>query len=540
MSKDSLIKGTLILAVAALVARVLGVVQKVPLIHLIGDSGMATFGIAFNIYTILMTIATAGIPSALSKLVSERMELGRYAEADRVYKAAVLFAVAAGAVMMVLLLLFAPYYAGMVGDESSVLAIRALAPALLLFPLIAIMRGYFQGRQRMMPNGLSQIIEQVLRLVTAVGLAYLLLAIDWGHDWAVAGASFGGVMGSLGAFAVLYFFYKLLRSKDELHGKAASRYSRQQAAKLPYSKIYGDIFRLSVPIVLFSIAVPLIYFIDSSTVIPLLQDVVGARQAKDELGILTGRAQSLAGIPIILAIALSQSIVPIVSSAYARKDMLQVKRQASKALQLSLLTGLPVILAIVVAARPVNGLLFPDELGTGVIAFLTMTALFQILMQTSGAILMGIGKTRPLIVNVVIGVAIKVAGSFVLAPWLGIYGIVTATALCFIAMMLLNFRVLKREVPFQILSLPRWVRLLVITGVSFGVGFAIERLLYSLLTGLPFKLGYFLNAAVTGGLVAALFAALLILLRVIRKEDLKGLPAPLQKLIRKGSALLGR
>ena len=161
MSKDSLIKGTLILAVAALVARVLGVIQKVPLIYLIGDSGMATFGIAFNIYTILMTVATAGIPSALSKMVSERMELGKYAEADRVYKAAVVFALVAGAFMTVALMVFAPYYANMVGDESAVLAIRALAPALLLFPLIAIMRGYFQGRQRMMPNGISQIVEQL-------------------------------------------------------------------------------------------------------------------------------------------------------------------------------------------------------------------------------------------------------------------------------------------------------------------------------------------------------------------------------------------
>ncbi|WP_010271251.1 putative polysaccharide biosynthesis protein [Paenibacillus senegalensis] len=540
MSKDSLIKGTLILAVAALVARVLGVVQKVPLIHLIGDSGMATFGIAFNIYTILMTVATAGIPSALSKMVSERMELGRYAEAERVYKAAVMFAIAAGAFMTILLILFAPLYASKVGDESAVLAIRALAPALLLFPLIAIMRGYFQGRQRMMPNGISQIIEQVLRLITAIGLAYLLLQLDWGHDWAVAGASFGGVMGSVGAFAILYMFYKLLRAKDEEHGRTPTPSGWEKARQLSYGVIYRDIFRLSVPIVLFSIAVPLIYFIDSSTVIPLLQDTIGADQAKDELGILTGRAQSLAGIPIILAIALSQSIVPIVSAAYARKDLTQVNRQASKALQISLLTGLPVILAIAAAGRSVNGLLFPDEKGTGVIVFLTLTALFQILMQTSGAILMGIGLMRPLIVNVVAGIVIKVAFSFILAPWLGIYGIVTATALCFITMMLLNLRVLRQRVRFRVLTLPRWIRLLFIAAVSFTAGFAVERGLHALIHDWPFKLGYFLTAGITGGLVTALFIALLIGLRVIKPEELDRLPGPLRKLLRKGAALLGR
>lgn len=542
MSKDSLIKGTLILALAAFVARVLGVVQRIPLVYLIGDTGMATFGIAFNIYTPLLTVATAGIPSALSKLVAEKMELGQVAEANRIYRAAIQFALIAGVVMTAILIVFAPYYANHVAkDPDAVMSIRALAPALLLFPLIAMMRGYFQGRRMMMPNGLSQIVEQIARLITAVGLAYLLLEIGWGDVWAVAGASFGGVMGSVGAVAVLVWYTIGLRRADERDGIAeAGRRGRTAAEALGVGRIYAMIFKVSVPIVLFSMTVPLIYFIDSSTVISLLQGQLGADQAKEMLGILTGRAQSLAGIPIILAIALSQSIVPIVSSAYARKDMDTVRQQSVKALQMSIITGLPVVLAIAIAARPVNAALFPmefkylvNENGNGIIAFLTVTALFQIVMQTAGSILMGLGIMRPLVLNVFIGLACKLAGSYMFSMWFGIYGIMSATALCFIVMMALNLRVLRRHVDFTMFTRRRWLGLLLTTAVILAVCIPLEMLAHGTVTWFQPKVNAFLNAALIGGLAVLLYPVLLTLTRVYTKAEAADLPAPVQKLLRK-------
>ncbi|GIP40742.1 hypothetical protein J31TS4_40220 [Paenibacillus sp. J31TS4] len=538
--------------------------QRIPLVYLIGQGGMATFGIAFNIYTLLLTIATAGIPSALSKLVSERTELGRHAEADRIFRASVQFALGAGVVMTVFLLLYAPTYANASGDASATLAIRALAPALLLFPLIAIVRGYFQGRRMMMPNGLSQIIEQILRLVTSIGLAALFLAVGWGHDWAVAGASFGGVMGSVGAVAVLAWYWRSLRRQDRRErGETAPasrggipvriRQTQTAAASAPqadnplapkvlgtYGSIFKAMFTISIPIVLFSLAVPLIYFIDSSMAIPLLRGTIGETEAKVALGILTGQAQSLAGIPIILAIALSQSIVPIVSSAYARGDLVEVKRQAAKALQISVLTGLPVVLAIVTAARPINGFLFPNEAGYGIVALLTASALFQIVMQTSGSILMGIGEMRPLIVNVCLGIVAKLVVSLLLAPVLGMYGIVLGTAGCFVVMMAFNARVIRKKVPFRVMSGRRWGGLAGASAILLAVGFAVERLCYSLLSGLPAKLLYLVDGAITGIVVLSLYPVLMMALKVVTKDDVAGFPAPLKKLIARVGRLVKR
>lgn len=546
--KDSLVKGTLILALAAFVARALGVLQRIPLVYLIKDAGMATYGIAFNIYTPLLTIATAGIPSALSKMVSEKMELGQVAEAERIYKAAVRFALATGLIMTVFLYAFAPYYATRVaGDPDAVWSIRALAPALLLFPLIAMIRGYFQGRQMMMPNGMSQIVEQILRLITSVGLAWLFLALGMGQVWAISGASFGGVMGSVGAMAVLIWYMLRLRRSDRMEGIAAkAEAGRAAAERIPFRTIYGRIFRTSLPIVLFSMTVPMIYLIDSSTVIRLLEPDIGYPAAKDMLGVVVGRAQSLAGIPIILAIALSQSIVPIVSAAYARGDKLQVQQQASKALRLAMITGLPAVLAISIGARPINQLLFPAQSDyisqaqtVGIIAFLTVTAIFQIIMQTTGSILMGLGVMKPLMLQVFVGLSIKLVGSHALAPIWGIYGIMASTALCFIVMMGLGLWSLNRRIRVPIMPPRRWIGLACsVAGVCLA-GIPLERLMWAHNQGTAPVIVTLLDTVVVCGLVVLAYVLLLGITRVYTREDLKELPGPFRKWAAKSKAAKG-
>ncbi|WP_010493734.1 putative polysaccharide biosynthesis protein [Paenibacillus elgii] len=550
MSKDSLVKGTLILTLAALVARALGVVQRIPLVYLLGDIGMAAYGIAFNLYSVLLVVATAGIPSALSKMISEKTALGRHAEADRIYKAALWFAVCAGVLMTVLLYVAAPYFADSILNPQAALPIQAIAPALLLFPLIAIMRGYFQGRRMMMPNGISQIIEQVFRVVTSVALAYLLLSHSL--DYAVAGASFGGVVGSIAAAAVMLYYAMRLKQRDRrerfAEGADAAAESTS-AAPLTFKAIYAQLFKLSVPIVIFSMTVTLIYTIDSSIVTLLLKDQFGEHTAREMLGILAGRAQSLAGIPIILAVALSQSVVPIISSAYSQRDMKQVSDQTAKVLQLSILTGLPMVLLISLGARSINGFIFANPTGSlivdayapSIITLLTVSAMFQIVMQTSGAVLMGMGRMRPLVLSVILGIAVKLAGSYALAPYWGIYGIIAATALCFIVMTWLNLAVLRSAVPFRMFGLPRWLSLAVTTALICLIGYGLEQLCVAYVH--PFGIERWddmVQALIICAIAGAAYPVLLFLTRVMTLQDLQHLPGPLRKLAKPLLARLGR
>jgi stage V sporulation protein B len=552
-TKDSLVKGTLILTVAALIARFLGVFQRIPLVHLLHEEGMGSYSIAFNLYSILLVVATAGIPSALSKMVSEKYAIGRPAEAERIYRAAIWFAIVAGVVMTVLLYVFAPIYAEQIshGGPDATLATRAIAPAMLFFPLIAIMRGYFQGRQNMMPNGISQVVEQIFRLATSIGLAFILLNISLG--WGVAGASFGGVMGGIAALAVMLYYALKLKRRDAQSSIAAeqiaagSTQSPLTQAPARYSEIYRSLLKLSIPIVIFSVTVTLVYAIDTSIIIPLLEGTIGRSEALGLVGIIGGRAQSLAGIPIILAIALSQSVVPIISAAYSRKDLKQVGHQTTRVLQLSILSGLPAVLVIAIAARPLDFFMFGHEdtafgmsHGPYMISLLTLGAMFQIVMQTSGAVLMGMGRMKPLMTHVAVGIAVKLAGSFLLAQWFGIYGIIGSTGLCFIVMSWLNLRSLRKEVDFTILG-RRFIGLLLSIVVIVILGLGAEWLTHTYVHPTPwYRLNEGINAVLVCGFSAALYPLMLMVTRVVTKDDVKNFPSPVQKLIGKVSRLLKR
>ncbi|MVP01746.1 putative polysaccharide biosynthesis protein [Paenibacillus lutrae] len=552
MSKDSLVKGTLILTVAALIARFLGVFQRFPLVYMLGNEGMASYSVAFNIYSILLVVATAGIPSALSKMVSERTALGQMDEAKHIYRAALLFAAGAGLVASVLLFVLSPLYAEKSGVPGAALPTMAIAPALLIFPVIAIMRGYFQGRQHMLPNGISQVIEQIIRLITALGLAYLLLG--FGLDWAVAGASFGGVTGGIAAMLVLMYFARKFRRED-LQEESASGNARQVSdrdrssagTKLPFSQIYKQMLRLSIPIVIFSITVTLIYAIDSSTLVPLLREQIGADTSRELVGILGGQAQSLAGLPIVLAIALSQSVIPIISAAYSRRELDQVRHQSARVMQLAILSGLPMVLAICTAARPLSGMFDYGgtqagyEYGPPMIALMTAGAMFQITMQTSGAVMMGMGKMRALVSSVVFGIAIKLIGNLVLSPWLGVYGILLSTMLCFIVMTAFNLAVMRNVVSFRIMNARRWTGIVATTVIVAFAGFFTERFLFANLELFPWGVANAtLNAIIVGGLACLLYVILLFVTKVVTSEDVKSFPAPLRKVLAKAGRLMGR
>jgi stage V sporulation protein B len=275
----------------------------------------------------------------------------------------------------------------------------------------------------------------------------------------------------------------------------------------------------------------MIYFIDSTFFKRMLADQMSSSAAQALLGVLTARAQSLAGIPLILAIALSQSIVPIISSAFARNDMEEVKSQATKALRISVLSGLPIILFIVIAAQSLNELLFTGDSGTGVIVALTASTFFQILMQTSGAILMGLGRMRVLIIHVTIGILIKIAGVYLLANWLGIYGFVASTGICFAVMTFLNLRTLRQLTGLRIFTLRNWEGLALTTALICLCGTLLQNYGKQFVVWFPMRVNYFIIAAIIGLVVLVLYILLLALTRVVTKDDIAAFPAPLRKLI---------
>ncbi|EFM08726.1 polysaccharide biosynthesis protein [Paenibacillus curdlanolyticus YK9] len=531
IKKDSLIKGTIILAVAALAARVLGIFQRVPLDYMMGSGGGAALGLSNTMYLWLLIIATGGIPSAISKMVSERHALGKPGEAQRIYKAALLFGAIAGVVMAAILFFIAPWYSTHVShiplaDRS----IQAIAPALLLFPTIAMMRGYFQGRQMMAAGGISQIVEQIVRVLLGVGLALVVVSWGWGDRWIAAAASVGSVFGGIAALGVMIWYGRKLGRMDAEEVRAGRM--RFEKSSLPFRSIYKEIFTMSMPIVVTAMTVNLLYMFDNSFLVQLSGHFYSELQAEKVLDAFSLKAVSLAGIPPILAIALSSSIIPIISSAFTTRNMNEVQRQSSLVMRIVVFTGVPAALLMTVAAQSITGLIYENAFGSGIVAALTAGTIFQISMMTSNSILYGFGKPRIPMYNTLIGIAVKLVASVALAPVLGMYGMIIGSTLCYIVVTMLNLRAIRQVVPIQTLG-GKWagyIAAVIATGaVGYGIDYGIRTMLFDTL---PHKLAYLFSCGVAGIAAGIVYVVLLVMLRVVQPSDLGSFPGPLRKIFR--------
>lgn len=518
LTKDSLIRGTLVLTLAAFISRFLGVFQKLPLNYML-LSDVGTYGIAFNIYSLILIVATAGIPSALSKTVSAKLANGCEKEARELYASAILYAILIGFLAALLLYIAAPLYASWIKSPSAVSSIRAIAPTLLFFPLIAIMRGHFQARQHMTPNAISQIVEQIFRVASSLLLAWVFLSVN--TNAAAAGASFGAVVGGIGALFIMVFYSKKMFPETSV---LRTLRNTKRPHKLKYFLFNKSFFHMIIltglPIVIYSMAVTVIYTIDTSTIISLLHGQMGLSDAADVVSVYTGIAQPIAGLPVILAIALSQTAVPIISSNYSLRNMEIVSRNVTKVYRISIITGLPMVLLLCITAFPISGIFnfggvqIGVELAPRMMILMVISAFFQILMQTSGAILTGTGRMRLLIWSVLFGVLTKIIGNLILAPKWGIDGIMTASILAFLVMSLLNYAGIRLTVSFRIYNKGTWFKLALLVLLTLPF-FAADNML-----GMEFG---FLPYCIVFGVYSILFLLLFIVYLIIAKAVSKGL-----------------
>jgi len=542
IKKDSLIKGTLILALAALVARALGLFQKIPIEYMLSEDGQIAFNSANQIYLLLLVIATAGFPSAVSRMVSERMSLGKYFEAKRVYHGALWFGGITGAILAIALFIFAPQYAQIVEKDHITLSVRAIAPALILFPLVAMMRGYFQGRQMMSAGGISQIIEQIARVLLGIGFGLILILLGYSDEWTAAAITFGGVFGSIAAFLIMLSYAKKLKRQDEVilkemikehpEGEAGIKQDKQNAFKLSYKSIYFEVFQMSLPALVTSMTINLLYLFDTTFFIKLTKPIYSFDHATDILADYTTKAQSLAGIPPILAIALGTSIIPIISAAYARKDKLEVSKQVSTVLRIVCLTGVPIALYLTVSSLSVTGLLFSGSRGSEIVALLCAGTIFQITMMTTNSILYGMGYQKKSMYHTLIGIAVKIVISISLAAFIGIYGFIIGSTLCFIVVTILNLRLIKNDVILDVFG-RKWAKYIMTIIITACLCLVTEYGALLWTNTLPTKLSYLVAVLLSGIVLCFIYGILLIKLSVLTEQDVESLPGKLRPIARK-------
>ena len=433
MKKQSLVKGSLILGIAGILTRFLGLFFRWPLIMLIGDEGVGYYQMSYPLYMFFVAMAS-GIPVAMSKLISERNAMGDIDGSFVVVKESSILMLIIGTGTSLILFFFAkPIISLLQWDYRAYYSLIGISFAPFIISIMTIFRGFFQGLQNMTPSATSQILEQVGRVVVGVGLA--ILFFPKGIEYSAGGAAFGAAAG--GIIAGLYLFNKYCKIKKEFGVK--------RVRKDP--EILNKIIKMAIPISLGATVGTIMSLIDS---ILVPQKLLTAGYANKEATILyaqlTGKASVIVNIPLTLSMALCTSLIPIIAENYILKKKRDVDNKISLALKLSAVIGIPCVFGLFFMAEPVMRFIFPGRSeGVEILKYLSLSIPFIIVTQTTTSVLQGIGAYVIPVINLFIGCIVKVILTSILVPIpsINIYGAVIASIGAYLVATILNIITVK-------------------------------------------------------------------------------------------------
>lgn len=512
MSSDKFLRGAMILTLAGLMVKVIGSVNRILLSRLLGGEGIGLYQMAYPVYLLLLAVSAAGIPVAISIIIAGYLAKRDYNNVRQVFRVSFRLMIVVGIALAFLLLFAAGWLVniGAIKDGRAYYSLIALAPAVFFGAVLASLRGYFQGHQLMTPTAVSQIIEQFIRVVTMLVLAYALL--PYGLEYAAAGAAFGAVPGSLIGLLVLGCFYR--RYCKQLQGQ-----ENLAMLKIPLVRsgvLIKRLLLLALPVSLANILVPVTSSIDALLVPKyLIESGLAVKEATTQYGYLAGMAQPLLLMATIPTMSLATSIVPAVSEAFALTQWRVIGAKTATAMKLCCLITVPASVGMCVLAQPISQLLYGTAKAAQAIMHTAPAICFLGVQQVTTGLLQGIGHTNLPMINMFIGIVAKLIAVCQLTNvQYGIAGAAWATNINFALTALLNiFALYYFQLRFA------WGGIFKIAAASLIMG-AAAYAVYMLLTGFSATLA---TVAALGGAVVC-YALLLPLFGIINKQDLKQIP----------------
>lgn len=533
MAKKSFIQGAAVLAAAGLMVKVLGAIFKIPLGNMIGADGMAYYSPAYYVYNFFLVLATAGIPVAISRMVSERVSFGKFSEAHRVFKISRTLMTAIGSISFLIVFFGANLLSGLFNMPEAALAMRAISPALIFVPVMAAYRGYFQGMQDMGPTAVSQVIEQVFRVAVGLSLAWFFFksAQSLGvasryspQESGAAGATLGAAAGAIGGLLVMLIVYAL--NKSRIKSRIARQKKGMRASRESSVSILKKIAVIAIPITIGASIMPLVNMIDVAVVVNRLQaSGWDAAVAKGMYGQLSSFAGSLINFPQVLTQAVAMSLVPLVAAAYKQRDMAYLKENVENGLRMSIILGMPCAFGLFALAEPILVLLYPAQKASAVSAapclmVLSVGVVFLSAQQTLTSVLQGIGKQMIPVCNLGIGLIVKIIITWVLTgiSAINILGAATGTVTAYLIASILNIRAVCKYTGIRF----DWGVTLVKPFISSGVMAVCTWGIYHLLS---IALGGSRFATVLAILFAVLvYGVMIFVTRTITKDELAKMP----------------
>lgn len=518
MAKKSFIQGAVILGVAGLIIKVLGAFFRIPLANLIGDEGMGYYQTAYPIYVLFLTLATAGIPIAISKLVSERIAVGDHYEAHRVFRTSFVLLFIIGISSASICFFGAGALVTAMGNPDAKVAMMAIAPALLFVPIMASYRGYFQGMQDMTPTAMSQVVEQFFRVLSGLALAYFMLS--YGRNYAAGGASFGATAGAVAGLIAIIAIYLARRRKIYANIGQTNQKNGENT-----SSILLKIFVIAVPITIGAAIMPIMNAIDLGIVMRRLQDTGWTYEAANGLyGQLTGMAGPLINFPQVLTQAVAMSLVPAIAAAYKQRDMKFLQHNVQLGLRTSILIGLPCALGLMALSGPIMQLLYPMQKASAASAapmlfIMAIGVIFLSTVQTLTGVLQGIGKQMIPVRNLFIGAIAKAIITYTLTgvPGINVKGAAIGTVVAYIIASTLNIMAVKKYTGTKFNITLTYVKP-ALSGLVMG---AIVVICYRLLFGF---LGNAISTILSIAVGAIVYVVMVLMAKAITDEEIKMLP----------------
>lgn len=453
MNKQSFIKGTLILLAAGILNRLLGFIPRIALPRIIGPEGVGIYQLGYPFFIVLVTIITGGIPLAIAKMVAEAEGAGKPDASKQILHVSLMLTITTGALFTGLSLLLAPWVTGvLLPDERVYQTFISMTPMMIIIAVSSVYRGYFQGKQNMIPSASSSVIETIVRIICMLWFAHLLM--PKGIAYGAAGAMLGTAVGELiGMIALLLQYSGEGRRTNKLLPKPQEAVSEKKAPDSSSNKgILKRLFGIALPVTGGKMVGSFSYLLETIlTNRSLAMAGIATSVATAQYGALQGMIIPLLLLPGALTVSLAISLVPSLSEAAARNDRPTIHKRMNQSLRLALVSGAPFAIIMFVLAEPLCLLLYDNAEISDMLKIMAPFALFLYVQSPLQAALQALDRPGQALLNTLFGAIIKMSLIVYLAsnPAFGIIGAVIAIIVNSIAVTLLHGFSLSRLIGFR-------------------------------------------------------------------------------------------
>ena len=516
-----------ILAMAGVIARLIGLIYRVPMQRTIGDAGMGYYSAAFQIYSLMLIISSYSLPVAVSKLIAGYTARDEYKNAKRIYNCSMLFACFTGGITCLIVFFCADFLAGLIKLPKSAIALRILAPTLLVVAIMGVMRGFFQGNGSMVPTATSQLVEQIINAIVSVvaakflfdyglGVSGLLRDDDYAAAYGAAGGTLGTSAGALAGLICLIIVY--LISKRDFNYRVRHDENRHSDT---FGRMLFALILTVLPVLLSTTVYNLSDILDQG-IFNYVMDTKGLSEVKAEhWGIFSTKYKVLTNVPVALASAVCSSMMPSLTGCIRREEYKIARRKVSLAMRFTMILSIPCAVGLAVLGKPIISTLFQGEVDipATMLKIGSIAVVFYSMSTLSNGVLQGIDKLNIPVRNAAIALVLHVGILYFMLDVfnMGLYGVVISCVLFALIMCILNWLAIRKYLNYQ----QEIVRTFVIPTISSIIMGLVAWLSNFLISK---ALSSFVSLAISIALSVCVYFVLLIKLKGVKEKEIRSFP----------------